>query len=551
MLARPSARTRRTVLAVVSAALVAAAVPALATPAAAETGDRLTMLDRSGGGAALAAWNNDGTADGVTTALAAGHYAFGYDVTPDGSLWVGALRTGTGTTDNADAAYALVLVDKDSGRTRVIASHFDIGAGPVISADGSTVWWMSGGAIWQYAVPADASAAGTYSKRTTRFAPESGERVVGMAVTPDKTRVAVVYRKNDGSSRLRATRFDWNGAFSPTPTPFIGIRTTNPTAFISADVTWLDSTKLLYATTNATGSVATSYTVVGTTTSPYGVPQAAAGATGSYRVRQDAGGDWWMWRDDRGADPLTSSYVKAANPLSPVEASNSFPFGDTTSSYAPVDQVPAALSTAVNRATSRAQLYMSQTVVDNGKRAAFLSYASYLTPLPGQTASADAFAVFRGELQYSTNPFATTPVWNRVTTSGASLISWGSYPAGSFNGTTPFLSRNTWFRWYYPGSAFAKADYTDGTIKVRVRPSISVSKARSGTRTRVSGTITRSGGTASLQRLSGGAWSTVAKATIGSAGGYSFGYRTLRSGNYRVWVPETTFWATNAKPFSI
>ncbi|MCA0330531.1 MAG: hypothetical protein LCI03_11615 [Actinobacteria bacterium] len=550
---RRPVRARRAVLGLASAALVAVSLPALATSASAETGDRLTMLDRSGGGSVVSSWFNDGSG-GATSALAANYYAFGYDVSRDGKTWVAALRTGDGTTDNADAVYALVLVHDAGGTnavTRVIASLYDLSPAPVISADGTKVWWMADGDIWQYtANTGDWSAAGTIAKKSTKFRPASGETAAGLAVSPGGTRVAVVYQKADGTSRIRATGLSWNGT-SPSTIPYYGKVKTDPNAFISGDVVFVNDSTVLYQTTNSDSSITTSFT--GTLATPSGAEtNVDAQVQGRYRIRKDASDEWWMWSDS-GSSPVVSSYIKAANPLAPGSPStNTFPLGDTTTSYAPVSNAPKRLTVAKNAATANAQLYMSGTVVGYNKRLAYLSYASYLAPLPGQTASADAFAVFQGTLQYSTNPFATTPVWKEITTSGKSFIGWGSYPAGSFNGTTPYLTRNTWFRWVYPGTnALVKKDTTNGTIKVRVRPDITISKLRSGSATKVYGKITRVGGKAQLQRSSGGSWVTVGNATITSTGTYSFGYRTLRSGTYRVVSVEDTYWASNAKSVSI
>lgn len=543
----------RAVLGLASAALVAVSLPALATSAYAETGDRLTMLDRAGGGSVVSSWFNDGSG-GSTSALAANYYAFGYDVSQDGRTWVAALRTGDGSTDNADAVYGLVLVhDLGGGNrvTRVIASLYDLSPAPVINAAGTKVWWMAGGDIYSYTVkPGDWAAAGTIARVSTKFRPAAGEVAAGMAISPGGTRVAVVYQKNDGTSRIRATGLSWNGT-SPSTIPYYGKLKTDPNAFISGDVVFVSDSTVLYQTTNNDSSITTSFT--GTLATPSGSEtNVDAQVDGRYRIRKDAADEWWMWKDT-GSSPVVSSYIKAANPLAPGSpSSNSFPLGDTTTSYAPVANAPARISVARNAATANAQLYMSGTVVGYNKRLAYLSYASYLAPLPGQTASADAFAVFQGKLQYSTNPFASTPVWNEVTTSGANFIGWGTYPAGSFNGTTPYLTRNTWFRWVYPGTnALVKKDTTNGTIKVRVRPDITISKLRSGSATKVYGKVTRVGGSAQLQRSSGGSWVTVGNATITSTGTYSFGYRTLRSGTYRVVSVETTYWASNAKNFSI
>ncbi len=544
----------RAVLGLASAALVAVSLPALATSAYAETGDRLTMLDRTGGGSVVSSWFNNGSG-GATTALAANHYAFGYDASVDGKTWVASLRTGNGATDNADAAYGLVLVhDLGGGNrvTRVIASLYDLSPAPVINAAGTKVWWMAGGDIYSYTVkPGDWAAAGTVARVSTKFRPAAGEVAAGMAISPGGTRVAVVYQKNDGTSRIRATGLSWNGT-SPSTIPYYGKLKTDPNAFISGDVVFISDSTVLYQTTNSDSSITTSFT--GSLATPNGVEtNVDAQVDGRYRIRKDAADEWWMWKDTGSGGSLASGYIKAANPLSPGSpANNTFPLGQTTTSYAPVANAPAALNArAVNAAAANAQLYMSGTVVGYNKRLAYLSYASYLTALPGQTASADAFAVFQGKLQYSTNPFASSPVWKEVTTSGANFIGWGTYPAGSFNGTTPYLTRNTWFRWVYPGSVFANKDTTNGTIKVRVRPDITISKLRSGSATKVYGKITRSGGTAQLQRYSGGSWLTVGNATITATGTYSFGYRTLRSGTYRVVSVETTYWASNAKNFSI
>jgi hypothetical protein len=194
---------------------------------------------------------------------------------------------------------------------------------------------------------------------------------------------------------------------------------------------------------------------------------------------------------------------------------------------------------------------MSSRSVTTGRRAAYLAFASYLKALPSQPAT-DAYATFRGRLEWTTNPFVSSPVWNNATTGGGPRYTWGAaYPKPTFNGTTHALARNTWFRWVKDSDQFTTKDVTDGTIKITVLPTITVAKATSSGRVRVSGTVARTGGTAVLQRNSGGSWSTITQVKITSDGKYSFGYRFLSGGSYRVVSLATQSWGSNTKGFSI
>jgi hypothetical protein len=367
----------------------------------------------------------------------------------------------------------------------------------------------------------------------------------------------MVYQSS-GSSRIFAADFSYTAGTAATKAWFADATTSDTTQHAIDPLTWLDDSTLLYGfyDTSTTPATTTSWTAA-VQTGGGGAEAEQAAVEGRYAVRYNGASNWWTWKDLYTDTTLTgSSYAEVSDPLASVDEllDETFPLGTVTSNYVPTDSKPPVAPWANNRATANAQLFMSSTSVLYNKRAAYLAFASYLKPLPGQASSA-AYANFQGELQYTYNPFVSSPKWNKVPTSGSGgLFTWGSaYPTPTFNGTTPYLKRNTWFRWLKPGDPLLKADMTNGTVKVTVKPLITVTKSAltsSGTR-KVSGTVTRVGGTAVLQRYSSGTWSTVAQATITSDGKYSFGYRSLRSGTYRVSSLATQSWGSNTKTFAI
>jgi hypothetical protein len=92
---------------------------------------------------------------------------------------------------------------------------------------------------------------------------------------------------------------------------------------------------------------------------------------------------------------------------------------------------------------------------------------------------------------------------------------------------------------------------------VTVVPTVGVKVAHSGRKVRVSGTITAWPGAMGLYVLRAGHWRTVASVTISKSaktiGTYTFGYRSLAKGTYKVANRGTTGvgYASGAKTFKI
>jgi hypothetical protein len=112
------------------------------------------------------------------------------------------------------------------------------------------------------------------------------------------------------------------------------------------------------------------------------------------------------------------------------------------------------------------------------------------------------------------------------------------------------LTRNTWFRWVYGGDWFTTADVSP-TALVKVVPLVRQTVTRSGSARVVSGTATRSRGTAVLSRVVGSRLVRLATTHLTSNGRFSFGRRRLAKGRYRVDVSADVSWAAGAVRFTI
>ena len=154
-----------------------------------------------------------------------------------------------------------------------------------------------------------------------------------------------------------------------------------------------------------------------------------------------------------------------------------------------------------------------------------------------------------GSLYYSYDGVNWSP---RIATSGAT-----AFPVGTkyYNGRTPALTRNTFFKWVYSGDALTTGA-TTGVRVISVKPAVTTLKVStlSGKR-RVYGVIQQNAGRIALYRLVGSTWTTVSVTTINSAGGFTFGYRSLAHGSYQVRTVGGTAtgsgWATAALRFSL
>ena len=472
----------------------------------------------------------DGSAPQLLTP--AGYMTYRYDVSQDGNTMILGVARGAVSAVGADRTYGLVLVRRVAGVTtsRMLTNFWD--TNPVLSPDGATAWWISGGKVWKY------TAGVTTLVTASLFAPRYGETIAGFAVSPDGTHGAVAYRE-DGVvltstySRLFAADFvagtstdylDWSANLKLGWAPLVWANATSLIYGYWDGVTWLNGAAAL----SSSGGT--------------GLAPPPADLTGMYDIRL-YGTDWWAWLNTT----TTTDYATSPDLAGLATATFNPRIDGVDSEWHYTSAVtPPALTSAVNRATTHPYLYLSVASTLYGKKAVYDSWAEYLTALPGETFANDATWTARGTLQYSIN--GTT--WRALTTTTwAHPVPWpgSTYKAAGY---TQVLTRNTWYRWIYPGD-YLTTPSTSRTVLVKVVPIVKAKVTVSGTKRIVSGSATRIGGSAVLYKVVGTKLIKVATTTLTSKGLYNFGRRSLAHGTYRVTTVADRYWAAGSVRFGI
>src|SRR5262249_24588760 len=108
---------------------------------------------------------------------------------------------GLPTQVSADVSHGLIVVQRIGATvtTHLLATYWD--TWPEVSADGSSVLWITGGQVFKY------SGGTTTLVDDSIFKPAMGEEVWDFAVSPDGTEGAVLYRVNATSWRVLAASF--------------------------------------------------------------------------------------------------------------------------------------------------------------------------------------------------------------------------------------------------------------------------------------------------------------------------------------------------------
>lgn len=526
-LSRPGP-ARAALLAVVLALAVLAPVGAPATAAAA--GPVVTYMDVGLAGQGTR-WLRSAEPTGASSvALTPSTYrVHSFDVSQDGSAVVAGLSTPAVVPSPDDRSYALVLVQRTptGATTRVLCDGWD--TNPVVSADGSTVWWMFLGFVWKYhaGVTTLQSLAPQWSERT-------GETVTGFAVSPDGSQALAVYDGPSGT-KGRVVAGSLTDAYLGDTQPFFEKVFTDPALQPdSAVVAWLDDDTPLY------GVYSTDIVTESASMSLFGGSAESLGfdTTGLYDIRR-LGSSWWVWRESGDQ----SQYAVVPDLASVGSATfTSRSNGSSTMRYVPSDVSPPSLTSAVNRATTTAHLSLSRPKVTTGSRVLYSSYADYKTALP-RDPSFYPTEVSRGLLQRSTNRTSWSTVgW----TSWAHPVPWPGDPGYYGNAYTPVLTRNSWFRWVFPGDYLTRAS-TSPVRKVVVTPIIKAKVVKKGGKRVVSGTVTRVGGKLLLYRGS----RKVATAAISSSGSYRFKARSLSIGRYTLKVRADASWGAASKKLKV
>jgi hypothetical protein len=515
---------------------VGAVGPAAQPAGATDPEPFVTFVDSAAAGSGTG-WLRAGAPDGTGSVplTPADYHAWDVDVSQDGSAWVAGLGHPDRVASAWDRSYGLVLVRRVGGvtTTTLLASSWD---DAVITSDGSAVWWLGSGSLWRWS-EGEIDLAGA----SGAFQPPSGWRVVDMQLADDDHTLAVSYEPLSGiGARVLAADV---GVGTAMPYVLHRSSTRRPSY---GQMYWAYGS-LLFAYTDGSSSTWYGATAssTGGTVSLVGEPSASALAE-VYRIRQLGGwtGNWWGWRDVGSV----TQYASVPGDFGTATWSDRVD-GPTSWDYVPSLGQPPAMTTPVNRPPTYSHLDLSASSTRYGRRVVYAAWADYLVANPWLSLSEHGAEVDRGILQMSTNAGST---WTTVGwTSWGNPVPWPPDTRYSGSGYTPVLTRNTWFRWVYPGDLLTRSS-TSATSRVVVIPTTTVAKARSASgRTKVYGKVTRIAGSIQLWRWTGSRWVRTATASISRNGAYSFGYRNLRRGTYKVVVPATTYWGASVRRFRI
>ena len=490
----------------------------------------------------------DATGALALTTLAGGLQTSGYDVSQDGSTTLVAARTGAPDANAYDSSFGLVRVHRDPSTLAVSSTLLSVfwNANPVLSADGSKALWFYGSTLYQY----DAATGATTA--IGGFAPAAGEVVTRIAVSNDGSKLAVLYTNAAAKSARVVAAPTLTGPAGGSGGQFVYTGATQPSGNIFV---WAGNGYLVWSEYDSTATAPVLNCVwaaiPGDGTSVAQTQQSAPALSDGYDLRQDASGFWWFWKDDTSIAPAVSNLWSIPSTL-PVDTTALAPVlvgprtnGPTTYRYVPSAVTPPALQPVANPAAAHPYLFLSASTATYGKRVGYDAHNFYGAPPNAAFANATASEVDRGQLLRSFDGVHFTPL---LTTSGASPVVIGkSY----YNAYTPALTRNTWFRWVYPGDAFTSAG-ASATRVVKVPAVVSAKvKASGASRIVAGGSTRRVAGTAILYRVVGKKLVKVAAAVITAKGAYTFGKRKLAAGSYRVVTVADRYWATGFKAVKI
>lgn len=540
----------RTTIAVATAAVAVALTPSGAQAGAAPD-PVFTYIDVSADPVwQLSVANADGSQITTPTTVPfgltpSGYQSYGYDVSEDGSTVLVQMRRGAPTAYVRDSTFGLVLVHRegDTITSWVLSSGWV--SNPVLSADGMSAWWLDENAagkvtLWKHTQTDWTSQGSTGAVDSVNFLnTDPAQEPIWLDVSPDGTKAAVLSGEftSTGVTRTQVRAATIGDASGGRIAQSYG---TSATQAVSASFVWLSDSQLLYTVEGPSGLNSLAATLPPSGVGP--TPTVVLALKGFYDLHR-YGASWYMWKEVGAAGAEQSAMGSSADPLSPPADDALAPRsnGRGTIRYIPTATAPPSLVAAVDPMPTMAQLkvYAAHGLAAYGTKVGYYSWATY------QRTATYAGIVFRGILQTS---YDGVTFRNAISTSGARPVRVGG---ATYLGYTPVLARNTWFRWYYPGDLFTSPSYSE-VSRVYVTPRVAVSLARSGTSTTVKGAATRHRGTAQLQRLVGGRWTTVATTTLTYAGAYSFGARRLAAGSYyRVLTLADRYWAVGLKVFKL
>jgi hypothetical protein len=567
-------RARRLAIAAAVLALPLSVLP-LASASADPAPPVFSYLDSSTNELAsvLFSANADGTSP---TALApAGYQTLSYDVSQDGNTELLGLCRATVADCNGTGSFAgfyydrvssLVLVHRDTygTRARVLATNWDVR--PALAANGDAVW-MTDDVLYKLHVDystADWAAAGAGTlTSSTAWAPASSWLTEALAVSPDGTQVAVI--QDDGVTP--------NPDVKLLAGPFTGITAGVPNLQVlyassaarfpsSSTFAFLDSTHLAFGAyqpldspeyTIGNRDYSPTYTEIGTLDSAGGTHAENTALYDTYALRGFGAGAWYAWKDHAGVSTDMSGYATVTGDLTASGTTTVGTFTDrsngaTTFRYIPTATTPPVLAStdqAVNRSAGHPVLRLRSSLVGSNARDYFVvGNLFYQDPAQGPYDATAASIISRGELEYSVDG---RHWFNSTGTSGQNSVKVGT---STYMGSTQKLTRNTWFRWYYPGDIMTAGGRSRAHL-VKVAPGITVKVATSGSNRTVYGTVLRSGGKIVLLHKVGSRYRTVATVAISKKGAFSFGKKRLAKGTYEVVSLADVYWAASTKVFKV
>ncbi len=562
------ARVSRVAVLATAGALAITLVPAVQSAQAAVAPPKFAYLSAIAGDAALSTAAASGGAG--TQATPAGYQTFGYDASADGKTWAACMSAGAASADAYDRTYALVLTHDDGTTvsTRVLSTFCE--ANPVVSADGSTVYWYADDTVYKYAATysggtisgtPSAVSTGQFVKKTDS-AGDPTEDLQALAVSPDGASAAVMLTTGT-VSRVRSAAMTTSATKPGVFEKSYSSTSTAATVYVPKPYSfaYVDDNTFVYDVVNIkqTTSPKTIVAIAADTPAagtPAGVTIAALLAPAlndTYDLREH-NGTFYTWRDVySGSTFVETQWATATVAGAPgtwtVDAPDTArkrDNGDSTYRYIPVTSTLPDLQPAINKAAAHPTFALSKTVAVYRSKVPYQSFNLYVQdPLGGAYAAASAAEVDKGTLEWSTNNGAS---WISLgSTSGKNVFAIGTK---WYNGYSPVLARNTAFRWTFPGDYFTEAS-TAVVRGVKVVPIITVKKSVSGAYTTVYGYATRKLGTASLQRATSVGWRSVATTTMSSSGVFTFGKRALVKGTYRIVTIADTSWAAGVKVFTV
>jgi len=551
-------RTRRVVLFVIAGALAWSVIPAATSSAGAI--DPLPFVNFIDQG------TSTGSKEMLTTSALDGSSPIAltpssvqtssYDVSDDGNTVVISGSAGPYLADAHDLSWGVALIVRDvSGLTPTVTSKVistDWQANPVLSANGGAVWFLSGSALFRYDV-----VSAVYTQIPLGdFAWATTEYPTRLAVSPDGLHLVMEYASTTSTSLPRRIF----AAALCTSAPLCSQRTDGTAYFAktytdsaqpyvwSGSLEWKDDSTVVYAeTTDVVSPASNTDTVYTATLDPTGGTIGGTSLVDFYNT-SFVNGLWWMWQDNvsNPAAPTTSG-GSSSDPTTAPAALTPWTGNYYVSRFTPSASAPPAFTKPMNLPVANANLDVSATSAVYGHRIVYDAYNDYLVDgVPGQIHALDFYENQRGRLLASIDGKTFTAVGY---TTSATPTPWPGSPVPG-SGYLPVIKQTIYYRWYFPGDFFAAAGYSS-IRKITMVPVVKAVVAKSANLRRVSGTATRVGGKATLYRLVSGKYKVVATATMTSKGAYSFGFRALVRGSYKVATVADTYAAIGLVTFKV